>query len=159
MPVLPQQYSEQRAQFSEVFNLRSTELHFCFVSAASASMLETRPINKSPTPIYCPKSLGSPFLSIPEKGGLRTRGRQGWPLTRLERVASLKCSFTLARFSCIALCALNYCRTASFSKAQSFTGLLWGEWEKVFALGGHFFDSHCLHQLTRASCITLDAVD
>ena len=24
------------------------------------------PINKSPTPIYCPKSLGSPFLSIPE---------------------------------------------------------------------------------------------
>ena len=122
MPVLPQQYSEQRAQFSEVFNLRSTELHFCFVSAASASMLETRPINKSPTPIYCPKSLGSPFLSIPES---KERRVEGWTrVTRLERVASLKCSFTLARFSCIALCALNYCRTASFSKAQSFTGLL-----------------------------------
>ena len=112
MPVLPQQYSEQRAQFSEVFNLRSTELHFCFVSAASASMLETRPINKSPTPIYCPKSLGSPFLSIPESKERRVEGQTR--VTRLERVASLKCSFTLARFSCIALCALNYCRTASF---------------------------------------------
>ena len=106
-----------------VFNLRNTELHFCFVTTVhqrwrgTDALVQLGQLTKVRLLFTVPKPSEAHFSPSREralkKGGGEDKGQAR--VTRLERgFAPVKCTFTLGRLTASppCVCALNYCRNA-----------------------------------------------